>query len=40
MVLFGTVVCIVEGWSLVQVVQSNVAKMNEGLFLVSHAISV
>ena len=30
MVAFGCVLCTIEGWSLVQVIQSNVAKMNEG----------
>lgn len=30
MVLLGSIVCVIEGWSLVQAVENNVAKMNTG----------
>lgn len=30
-VLLGSVVCVIEGWSLVELIQSNVAKMNTGI---------
>ena len=33
MLSFGCIVCIIEGYSLVEVIQENVAKMNQGKYL-------
>ena len=33
MVSFGNIVCIIEGWSLVQVIENNVTKMNKGVVM-------
>ena len=39
-ILCGSIVCIIEGWSLVQLIQSNVDKMNKGTVLLFELIAV